>query len=89
MAENESEKKGPKFLRKAERDICKKAKDQYWDCMKADKVDLGRCVELRKEFESLCPPTWVTHFDENRGRRSYEKFKRKMAEAGWQKPDGQ
>ena len=83
MSENEkeSEKKGKSFLRKAEREVCYKAKDQFWDCMKANKEDVGRCLKLRKEFESRCPPTWVTHFDR---KFHYEKFKKKMDEAGWE-----
>ena len=75
MAEEESEKKGKSFLRKAEREVCHKAKDQFWDCMKANKEDVGRCLNPRKEFESACPPTWVTHFDR---KFKYEKFKKDM-----------
>ena len=28
------QKKGEKFLRKAEREVCYKARDGFWDCMK-------------------------------------------------------
>ena len=77
MAEKESDetKKGPGFLRKAERKVCHDAVDRFWDCMKANKEDVGRCLDLRKEFESSCPPTWVTHFDR---KFKYEKWKKNM-----------
>jgi len=85
MAEKESEKKGKKFLPKAERAICHKAVDQFWDCMKANKEDMRRCVDLRKEFESRCPPTWVTHFDR---KFQYKKSIKHFDDTGWQEPAG-
>ena len=41
MAEEEPEskqQKGEKFLNKAQRTVCWKAKDEFWDCMKVSKV---------------------------------------------------
>ena len=32
------QKKGEKFLRKAEREVCYKARDGFWDCMKGRRV---------------------------------------------------
>ena len=80
MAEKESDetKKGPGFLRKAERKVCHDAVDRFWDCMKANKEDVERCAKLRRELESSCPPTWVTHFDR---KFQYEKWKKKRRDS--------
>jgi len=44
-------------------------------------MGVGKCVELRKGFESSCPPTWVKHFDR---KFQYEKFKKQMEAVNWQ-----
>ena len=78
MAEKESETAKKPFLKKAERKVCHDAVDRFWDCMKANKEDVERCAKLRRELESSCPPTWVTHFDR---KFQYEKWKKKRRDS--------
>lgn len=52
--------------------------------MKATNEDDSKCVDSRKLFNDLCPPTWVTHFDR---KFQYEKFKANLAKAGVEEVD--
>ena len=76
--------KGEKFLKKAERQECWKARDEYWDCMKANNEKTEMCKSFRKLFEDKCPGTWVTHFDR---KFQYDKFKAEAMSMGYQKLD--
>ena len=76
--------KGERFLRKAEREACWKAKDAFWVCMRRNDEQADRCTETRRGFEQLCPATWVTHFDR---KFQYEKFKVKLETQGYQALD--
>ena len=82
----EEQPKKEKFLRKAERQACWGARDQFWDCMKATGEKGEMCTKPRKMFEELCPPTWVTHFDR---KFQFEKFKSKLAESGYESQDSE
>lgn len=87
MSEEDSDKKqkkGEKFLNKANRNICYNARDCFWDCMKANNEDESKCVESRKPFEDHCPPMWVTHFDR---KFQFEKFKKLEVEVGGDQMD--
>ncbi len=76
--------RGERFLRKEERKQCWGAKDAFWRCMRDNGEDASKCQKARKGFESLCPPTWVTHFDR---KFQFEKFKEKLSEQGYEALD--
>lgn len=76
--------KGEKFLKKAEREQCWKAKDAFWKCMEVNHDNSDLCANNRQMFVQNCPPTWVTHFDR---KYQYEKFKAEAAKMGYQKLD--
>ena len=75
---------GEKFLKKAERQQCWNARDEFWQCMKSNNEDNSQCTNFRQLFEQHCPPTWVTHFDR---KFQYDKFKAEVAKMGYQKLD--
>ena len=52
--------------------------------MKSHGEDETKCVEPRKLFTDICPPTWVTHFDR---KFQYEKFKAQLAKSGLEETD--
>lgn len=81
-----SEEGKERFLRKAERQACWDARDTFWKCLDAtgQPPDESKCVDLRKKYAEMCPPTWVTHFDR---KYQYEKFKAKMMEVGKEQLD--
>lgn len=69
------------FPKREQRQACYLARDQYWTCLdKFDGHDEAAadkaCSQERTEFESACPPTWVTHFLR---KYKYLKFKEKVA----------
>lgn len=72
-------KKEEKFLRKAEREVCWKARDSFWACMTTNKEDTTKCMETREQFQTLCPASWVTHFDR---KFQYNKFKAELDSLG-------
>lgn len=76
--------KGERFLRKNERKACWEARDQFWECMRKSGEDANKCKVTRESFQSLCPATWVDHFDR---KFQYEKFKVKLKEEGFQAAD--
>lgn len=39
--------KGEKFLRKAEREACWKARDDFWDCFRANNEVVAKCTATR------------------------------------------
>ena len=75
---------GEKFMKKAERDKCYGAKDKLYACMRKydeDEKTVNKCADLRKMFESDCPPSWVTHYDrkfefENHKKKNNENYKK-------------
>lgn len=58
------------------REQCWLARDDYWKCLETNKEEKEQCMKWRQLFESQCPPTWVTHFDQ---KREYDIFKRQLA----------
>ena len=56
-------KKEEKFLKKAEREICKGAKNVYFKCLKSNDSDETKCTFERKGLEDVCPPSWVYYYD--------------------------
>lgn len=58
------------------REKCWSARDDYWKCLESNNEQKEQCLKLRKLFESNCPATWVTHFDQ---KRDYDIFKRQLA----------
>jgi cytochrome c oxidase assembly factor 6 len=76
--------KGEKFLKKAEREVCWKARDEFWKCMTANNEQMDSCKITRKAFQVQCPATWVAHFDR---KFQYEKFKAEANAMGYQKLD--
>ncbi len=76
--------KGEKFMKKAEREQCWKARDAFWDCMNSNGEKAELCKSTRAAFEKMCPGTWVKHFDR---KFDYDKFKRDALEMGYQKID--
>ena len=52
--------------------------------MKTANENENLCVESRKLFTDLCPPTWVTHFDR---KFQYEKFKANLEKSGIEEVD--
>ena len=83
MAADAKKEKLP-FLKKAERHACWAARDRYWDCFERAGEVKEQCSAQRRDFEAACPATWVAHFDK---RFYYLKFKKNMAETGFQKLD--
>jgi len=85
----EGEKK-EKFLKKAERQLCWGAKDEFWACMDKAKsggedVDaISLCKDIRTKYETLCPAAWVVHFDR---KYHYEKFKVELKKEGYKAMD--
>lgn len=84
MSESPKGAKGEAFLKKAEREKCWNARDDYQNCMKKQGEDDSACAEFRKLFVGNCPPTWVTHFDR---KFQYEKFKAEALNKGHDKLD--
>ena len=76
--------KDEKFLDKAGRQACWKARDDFWACLKKNQDDTTKCQSERSPYEEHCPPTWVIHFDR---KYNYNKFKSEAAKAGYQKID--
>ncbi|KAM9321672.1 cytochrome c oxidase assembly factor 6 homolog [Gastrophryne carolinensis] len=64
-----------------ERKACWDARDRYWQCLDHNKDDKSQCQELRKCFESQCPPTWSKYFDK---RRDYLKYKADLEGKGFE-----
>jgi cytochrome c oxidase assembly factor 6 len=58
------------------REKCWLARDDYWKCLDLNKEDKEKCLKIRQLFESSCPATWVTHFDQ---KHEYDIFKRQLA----------
>ncbi|CAF0767967.1 unnamed protein product [Adineta ricciae] len=58
------------------REKCWLTRDDYWKCLDTNKEEKEKCLQLRQLFESSCPATWVTHFDQ---KREYDIFKRQLA----------
>ena len=58
------------------RERCWSARDDYWKCLDKNKEEKEKCLKFRELFESNCPATWVTHFDQ---KREYDIFKRQLA----------
>ena len=58
------------------REKCWLARDAYWKCLDSKKEDKSQCQKFRQLFESSCPPTWVTHFDQ---KHEYDIYKRQLA----------
>ncbi len=83
-SEEKSALKGERFMRKGERAACWGAKDAFWACMRKSGESGEACTEARRGFESLCPPTWVAHFDR---KFQYEKFKDRLATQGYEALD--
>ena len=80
--------KTEKFMKKAEREICWKAKDNFWACLRKNNEDektIAKCSDMRKEYTEACPPTWVTHFDR---KFHYENYKAKLYKDGFEAHDG-
>ena len=78
---------GEKFMKKAEREKCWGAKDKLYACMRKygeDETTVNKCGDLRKIFQSDCPPTWVTHFNR---KFHYENYKKKLYEDGFEAHD--
>ena len=74
--------KSEKFMKKAEREKCWGAKDQFWNCLRKNNEDeksITVCINLRKEYIEACPPTWVTHFDR---KYHYENYKAQLYRDG-------
>lgn len=61
---------------KTYREKCWAHRDDYWKCLDKNDEEKEKCSKLRQLFESSCPPTWVTHFDQ---KREYDIFKRQLA----------
>ena len=77
--------KKEKFMKKAERQACWGARDEFWNCL--DKIggdSTNACQKFRDKYEEMCPPTWVVHFDR---KYQYEKFKSRLKTEGYEKID--
>lgn len=61
---------------KTYREKCWAARDEFWKCLDKNAEEKEKCQKYRQLFESSCPATWVTHFDQ---KREYEIFKRQLA----------
>ena len=75
---------GQKVMNKAERQQCWDARDEFWKCMKSHNENEDVCLEAKKLFAVLCPPTWVKHFNR---KFEYEKFKEQAKQQGFNKMD--
>ena len=53
-------------------------------CLRSSNENEAECVNPRKLFADLCPPTWVSHFDR---KFQYEKFKANLAKGGYEELD--
>lgn len=84
MSESPKGAKGEAFLKKAEREKCWNARDEYQKCMKNNHEDAAKCGQFRQFFVDFCPPTWVTHFDR---KFQYEKFKAEALNKGHEQLD--
>jgi cytochrome c oxidase assembly factor 6 len=58
------------------REKCWLARDDYWKCLDMSKEEKEKCLKYRQLFESSCPKSWVTHFDQ---KHEYDIFKRQLA----------
>lgn len=67
------------FPSKADREVCWKSRDRYWQCLDSAKGSQQECEELRKLYENSCPAQWVKHFDR---KRSYLQFKERIEKEG-------
>ncbi len=41
---------------------CYKARDDFFQCVDEKEPNFEACDQLKKNFESQCPPSWVHHF---------------------------
>ncbi|ESP02868.1 hypothetical protein LOTGIDRAFT_185601 [Lottia gigantea] len=64
------------YPNKEEREICYKARDDFWKCVEDNDGDKSKCKKLRSIYESKCSKSWVKHFDK---RVEFLNYKKQMA----------
>eukprot|EP00088_Acartia_fossae_P004839 TRINITY_DN12092_c0_g1_i2.p1 TRINITY_DN12092_c0_g1~~TRINITY_DN12092_c0_g1_i2.p1 ORF type:complete len:100 (-),score=20.96 TRINITY_DN12092_c0_g1_i2:196-495(-) len=73
------------FLKKDERKACWSARDAYWKCLDKnnpkndEEMNVSACVDLKSQFEKVCPQSWVTYFER---KYHYERFKKEVYKDG-------
>lgn len=75
------------FKGKAERSVCYKHRDAYFECaekLPKDTDPMVACKDLYNMFEKNCGQKWTEHFLR---RRDYLKFKEKLEKVGVEEID--
>ncbi|XP_064484208.1 cytochrome c oxidase assembly factor 6 homolog [Ornithodoros turicata] len=67
------------FPNKEQRHKCWDSRDRYWECLDRNADDSSKCLDMKKEYEGLCPSQWVKHFNR---KREYLQFKEKIETEG-------